>query len=144
MKPSVLMAKMLALLPQGEKVHYLFFTIFKHKLPVAWQEQLAQNTTTDHRELAAAADLIWGTRSRHAVVAAAPAAPRQPSPSQARSPDRDRGQRSNNRCGRSGTPGRRDGRNTQPYVEGSSICFFHHTFGGQARSCKPPCNFQGN
>ena len=69
------MAKMLALLPQGEKVHYLFFTIFKHKLPVAWQEQLAQNTTTDHRELAAAADLIWGTRSRHAVVAAAPASP---------------------------------------------------------------------
>ena len=146
LRPSVLMARMLALLPQGEKAHILFLTIFKRKLPVAWQEQLASNTTTDHRELAAAADQIWAARARHVVVAAAPATPRQPSPSRARSPDRDRGRNNNNynRRGRGATPGRRDGRNNQPYVDGSSICYFHHTYGGQARSCKPPCNYQGN
>ena len=144
LKPSVLMAKMLAVLPPGEKVHYIFLGLFKRKLPASWQAQLAQNTTTDHRELAAAADLIWGACSRQAVVAAAPAVPRQPSPNRARSPDRDRGQRNNRRGGRGSTPGRRDGRNTQPYVEGSNICFFHHTFGRLARSCKPPCNWQEN
>ena len=112
---------------------------------MAWQEQLAQKNTTDHRELAATADLIWGTRSRHAVVAAAPAAPRQLSPSRVRSPDRDRGQRRNNRRGRGNTPGRnRDNRNPQPYVEGSGVCYFHHAYGGHARNCRPPCSYQGN
>jgi hypothetical protein len=148
LKPSVLMARMLAMLLPGEKPHVVFLTIFLRKLPVAWQEQLAQKNTTNHRELAAAADLIWGTHSRHAVVAAAPATPRPQSPSRGRSPDRgnrDQGQRSNNRRGRGNTPGRnRDNRNPQPYVEGSGVCYFHHAYGGQARNCRPPCSYQGN
>jgi hypothetical protein len=113
---------MLAVLPQGEKVHYLFLTIFKQKLPVTWQEQLAQNTTTDLPELASAADLIWGARSRHAVVAAAPAAPRKPSQNRARSP-RDRRQGNNNRrgCGSS------ERRQEQP-----AVC------GGQQHLLLPP------
>jgi hypothetical protein len=81
LKPSVLMARMLAVLPPGEMPHVVFLTIFLRKLPVAWQEQLAQKNTTDHRELAA--DLIQGACSRHTVVAAAP---RQPSPSKIAGP----------------------------------------------------------
>ena len=87
-RPSVLMSKMLALLPRGEQPGILFQTAWLERLPAEVRSQVSTHDFADVRAMAAFADRVWDTRSADVSVAALSLhnrPPRSPSPMDTRS-----------------------------------------------------------
>ena len=69
-RPSVLMSKMLALLPRGEPPGILFQTTWLEWLPADVRSQVSTHDFADVQAMAAFADRVWETRSTGVSVAA--------------------------------------------------------------------------
>ena len=111
-KPSELLDKMLALVPEGKEPGFLFREVFLRQLPKEIRAHLMQNEYPDLRELAKAAD-------KHFLSTGAPinAIRRGRRQSSAKSgEDRD--------------------------DEATSLCYYHAKFGSKAHTCKGPCSFR--
>jgi len=141
-KPSVLMAKMLALVPEGDTVGTWFHALFLRRLPEWMRRQLKAGDHTDTDALAAAADLLWEDRGANINAAAHAEGGRK---KQHRGRSQGRGDTANWRRrspGRSPSP--RQSRLLADYPSGDPLCPFHWAFGRRAHKCKPPCSFQEN
>jgi len=125
-RPSALMSQMLALLPPGETAGTLFLTLFLDRLPQNIREHLATRNFDNAREMAAHADRLWDARPPDAAALAALSLEHRRSPSP--SP-------------RGRSPRRGTKRSASPYP--SQLCFYHKTFGQNARHCSPPCTWVG-
>ncbi len=119
-KPSVMMASMLALLPEGESAGYLFKTVFLRRLPAEMREHLVAREFTSPQEMAKFADSLWEARNSSSGSVSA-VGRRGNSPKRPQSPFRGK---------------KKPGRN--------GLCFFHFKFGEKAHRCEPPCTWAGN
>ena len=134
-RPSVLMSKMLALLPRGEPPGILFQTAWLERLPADVRAQVSTHDFADVRAMAAYADRIWETRTAEASVAALSLhnpSPRSPSPMDTRS-------RHSSRASSPATAGP----TRLPGHQRGTICFYHRKWGMAARYCRDPCSWQG-
>ena len=134
-RPSVLMSKMLALLPRGEPPGILFQTAWLERLPADVRGQVSTHDFADVRAMAAYADRIWETRTAEASVATLSLhnpPPRSPSPMDTRSRPLSRAS-SPATAGLTRLPGRQRG----------TLCFYHRKWGMAARYCRDPCSWQG-
>ncbi len=123
-KPSVLLDKMIILLPPDEPQGHLFQTHFLRRLPTNIRQHLSHKTFASIREMAAFADTIFDMEKSHPISAATtPLRSRSPSP----------GPR---RC--ANTPWRN---NIKENVEDNTWCFYHRTYGPKATKCKQPCKY---
>jgi len=144
-KPSVLMAKLQSLLPEGEMPGILFQSFFLRRLPEAMRQQLGAQDFPTAAAMATAADAIWAARGDTGTVFAAT---RDPSPGRSSSPRR----QSNNSSGKNFRNGNTDnsGRNSRkprgrsPTPAGTVICFYHRMFGKKAKKCENPCDWSEN
>ena len=59
-KPSILMAKMLGLVPEGDQVGFWFLALFLRRLPEWMRCQLKAGVYTTQEELSGAAAKLWG------------------------------------------------------------------------------------
>jgi hypothetical protein len=124
-RPSQLMDEMLALLGDHPPC-FLFEELFKQQLPPDLRMQLATADFTDPRALAQQADALWASRPQPVVAAAAASTASRTSAS------------NDSAAGPRRPPQRRHNQSA------SSLCFYHETFGAQAKKCRAPCSFQGN
>ena len=134
-RPSVLMSKMLALLPKGEPPGILFQTAWLERLPADVRAQVSTQDFADVRAMATYADRIWETRAAEVSVAALSLhnqPPRSPSPMDTRSRPSSRAS-SPATAGPTRLPGRQRG----------TLCFYHRKWGVAARYCRDPCSWQG-
>ena len=134
-RPSVLMSKMLALLPRGEPPGILFQTAWLERLPADVRAQVSTHDFADVRAMAAYADRIWETRMAEATVAALSLhnpPPRSPSPM-------DTCSRSSSRASSLATAGP----TRLPGRQRGTLCFYHRKWGMAARYCRDPCSWQG-
>ena len=138
-RPSILLRKMLSLLPPGERPGDLFRILFMRRMPANIRDALGSRDYATPHEMAAEADRMWDTRPETATVAAAGRPDRSPSPcrgqqqQQSRQPRDRRQQSQGQRKDRAATPGP-DGR----------LCFYHQKWGSSAEKCRPPCSYQEN
>ena len=116
-QPSVLMANMLTLLPEGEAAGMLFQGHFLRRMPEGIREQLVVKKFESSREMADYADVLWEARNVSTDSVAA-IGHRSSSPGRQRSPARTK---------------RRGG-----------LCFFHFRFKEGAYKCVPPCTWAEN
>ncbi len=126
-RPSVLMAQMLSLLPPDEVVGTLFLTMFLDRLPQTIREHLAAMDFISARDMAAHADRLWDARPPDAAALAALSLEHRRSPSPIQ---------------RSRSPKRGLKRPASPHPN-KTLCFYHQTFGQNARNCSPPCTWSG-
>jgi len=149
-KPSVLMAKLQSLLPDGEEPNTLFQSFFLRRLPEAMRQQLGAQDFNTAAAMATAADAIWAARGDTGTVFAAT---RDPSPGRNSSPRRqsntsgrnfrnssNNNDQSNNTSGRSS----RKPRGRSPTPAGVNLCFYHRRFGKKAQRCENPCDWSEN
>ncbi len=134
MKPSEMMRHMKALLPQDSNAGTYFMAAFLLRLPADMMEHIISQDFKDCNKMAEYADKLY-TRRRGNPVAAINAnlvsAVNPVSGSRRReSLPHNRSRRSPSHQGRSHrkTPG--------PYRDDSDICYYHITYGKQARKCK--------
>ena len=114
-RPSIMMAGMLSLLPEGEKAGMLFMALFLRRLPDHMREQLAAIKFDGPRDMAAHADILWEARTAGTGSVSAIRS-RASSPAYKKKKPQDRG----------------------------GLCFFHHRFAERANRCQPPCNWTEN
>ena len=122
-RPSVMMANMLSLLPEGEQPGMLFQGHFLRRLPESMREQLAVRTFESSREMADYADVLWEARNMSAASLSA-IGNRSSSPGRQKSPGH---QKSPTRAKKRG-----------------GLCFFHFKFKEGAYRCVPPCTWPEN
>ena len=138
-KPSVLMGKLLALLPPGDKADTRFRYEFVRRLPDYMRSQLGRAELDTTAKLAKAADEAWTTHAGHAGLNVA-AATFQPTRARSPTPHRqDSGQRSG---GGQASGGRWSGKTPMPRKDG--LCHLHAKFGADAYRCQAPCTWSGN
>ena len=133
-RPSILMSKMLALLPRGEPPGILFQTPWLERLPADVRSQVSTHDFANIQAMAAYADCIWETRTTEALVAALSLhnlPPRSPSPMDTRSWPLSRAS-SPATAGPTRLPGRQCG----------TLCFYYRKWGMAARYCRDPCSWQ--
>ena len=130
-RPSVLMSKMLALLPRGEPPGIFFQTAWLEWLPADVRSQVSTHDFADVRAMAAFTDRVWETRSAEVSVAALSLRnhPRSPSPMDTRSHPPSRAS-SPATAGPTKLPGR----------QRDTLCFYHHKWGMAAPYCRDPCS----
>lgn len=118
-KPSTLMDKMLALVPEGKQAGFLFREVFLRQLPADVRSHLAQTDYPELTDLAKAADkyflstgaTISGTfRARSATSS-------QAAQAKVHKPANDAGEK----C--------------------TGFCYYHQRFGTKASNCRAPCSF---
>ena len=134
-RPSVLMSRMLALLPTGEPPGILFQTAWLERLPTGVRSLVSTQDFANVRAMAAFADRVWENKTAEAAVAALslhPRPPRSPSPM-------DTGSRVSSRPS-SPPPG---GPTRLPARQRSTLCFYHRKWGVAARYCRDPCSWTG-
>ena len=134
-RPSVLMSRMLALLPSGETPGILFQTAWLERLPSGVRSLVSTHDFANVRAMAAYADRVWENKTAEAAVAALsihPRAPRSPSPM-------DTGSRTSSRP--SSPPV--GGPTRLPPRQRSTLCFYHRKWGMAARYCRDPCSWTG-
>ena len=132
---SVLMSKMLALLPQGEPPSIHFQTAWLERLPAEVRSQVSTHDFADVRAMAAFTDRVWETRSAEVSVAALSLhsqPPRSLSPMDTRSQPPSRAS-SPATTGPTKLPGRQRG----------LLCFYRGKWGMAAHYCRDPCSWQG-
>ena len=131
-KPSKLMSSMLALLPVGHKPCFFLRGAFLKRLPADVRAHLLRDDFSDPISLALKADEIYQSR-----VSASPVfsvSDEQHAVNAVKS--------STNRPRRSATPhaaSRQDNRSQSP-----SLCYYHRSWGTQAKKCRAPCSGTGN
>jgi hypothetical protein len=169
---SVVLSRLNSLKPAT--LEELYMAIFLRVLPDSYREHFAHTELRTSEEMAAKANGLWEMRGGTAAMVAAisrPASPRRPSPGRGGGG----GDRRNNNSGGGGGRGRGNGgrgggqrRDRSPSpggalqgdggfitadggnlhdgaFKGTSLCFYHYSYGRQATRCKPPCLFaQGN
>jgi len=122
-RPSIMMAAMLSLLPEGEQPGYLFKAVFLKRLPVEMREHLAAKEFDSPQAMAKHADSLWEARNSSSGSVSA--------------------------IGGGGGSGRRPqspwrGRSPSKKKEKEGLCFYHYRFRERATRCNPPCNWPGN
>ena len=127
-KPSVLLDKMIILLPPDEPQGHLFKTHFLRRLPTNIRQHLSHKTFASTREMAAFADTIFDMEKSYPISAAS--TPLTPSRSRSPSPGPRR---------RANTPWCN---NNKEYVEGKPWCYYHFTYGPKATKCRQPCKYK--
>ena len=116
-RPSVMMAGMLSLLPEGEEAGMLFMALCLRRLPDHMREQLAAIKFNSPRDMAAHADVLWEARCTGTATGLVSAIrSRASSPAYKKKKQQERG----------------------------GLCFFHHRFAERANRCQPPCSWTGN
>jgi hypothetical protein len=139
MKPSEMMRQMKALLPPDSTAGTYFMAAFLLRLPADMIDHIISQDFKDCNKMAEYADKLYARRRGNTVAAVnanhdsvinviSGSRRRESSP-------HDRRRRSPSRQGRSRrkTPG--------PYKDDSDICYYHTTYGEQARKCKPGCQW---
>jgi hypothetical protein len=145
-RPSSLLADLTQLCPAADRQSELFRFCFIHRLPREIRILLAQDQTSTLRELADQADVLMshGGQPVAAVAAVEPAVqPVAAVAAQGRGRGRDR-RRGGGRSQPANQPASQH--TSQPaslleYQDGNSLCFFHWTFGVQAKRCRAPCTW---
>ena len=142
-KPSIYMAKMLALVPDGDTVGTWFLALFLCRLPEWMRRQLKAGGYTPPDELSLAAAKLWEDRGS-AISAVQPPGNKGGGNHKARS--KSKSGKSNwlqKSPSRSPSPGRRA---MKDYPTGHRLCVYHWTFGARATKCSPSCAWtpQGN
>jgi hypothetical protein len=138
MKPSEMMRQMKALLPTDSTPGTYFMDAFLLRLPADMIDHIISKDFKDCTKMAEYADILYSRRRGNTVAAintnyeaainAVSAGRRQET-----SPHDRRRERSPSRPGRSRrkTPGL--------YKDEGDICYYHTTYGDQARKCKSGC-----
>ena len=127
-KPTVLMDKMLHLLPAGHDPCFLFKFLFLQRLPADLRVLLMNDVADLPRDLAAKADILWTARSARPTnsvsvdpgldpVCALP--PRRPSSTRPPPPTVSSSARSN-----------------------QGYCWYHAKYGAKAHKCESPCSWR--
>ena len=131
-RPSVLMSKMLALLPRGEPPGILFQTAWLKRLPADVRSQVSTHDFADVWAMAAFTDRVWETRSTEVSVAVLSLhnQPRSPLPM-------DTGSHPRSRASSLATTGP----TKLPGLQWGMLCFYHHKWGLAARYCRDPCSW---
>ena len=130
-RPSVLMSRMLALLPSGEPPGILFQTAWLERLPSNVRSLVSTQDFANVRAMAAYADRVWESKTAESAVAALsihPRASRPPSPMDTGS--------------RSASPSA-TGPTRLPARPRNTLCFYHRKWGAAARYCRDPCSWTG-
>jgi hypothetical protein len=141
-KPSIMMAKMLAIRPPD---NVLFEACFLRRLPVTMREHLGARDFASPVDLAKAADILWEARggAKGATVAAV-----RPSRSSSPSPSRQRSANAGATPGRKSRDTRKGKGNgaglKQANASGTGLCFYHENWGNKAKNCSAPCTHSGN
>ena len=135
-RPSTLMTAMLAKLPEDHTACDLFLGLFLRRLPADVRAHLIAKDFSSPQEMAKFADkLMDANRSQqvaqlemdnHGEVSAA----------------LDHGHRPQRRT--TATPKSRSAAPNRPAGNEPVLCFYHRSFGSEARSCRSPCSFAGN
>ncbi len=126
-KPSVLLDKMILLLPEGETQGHLFKTHFLNRLPSSIRQHLLHQKFATLRDMAIFADSLFDMDKTNNISAANKSCqPRSPSP---------------RRKARSPSPRRRDQTPRRNAPDLSDLCYYHQKFGSQANNCTHPCKF---
>ena len=134
MKPSKLMSSMLALLPVGHEPCFFLQGAFLKRLPADLHAHLVRDDFSDLISLTLKADKIYQSR-----VASNPVYAVSSTPEDSINAVRSSG---SSRPRRSATPhasNRQDNRSQSP-----TMCYYHHTWGSQAKKCRAPCSWSGN
>jgi hypothetical protein len=139
MKPSEMMQQMKALLPPDSTAGMYFMAAFLLRLPSDMIDHIISQDFKDCTKMAEYADKLYARRRGNTVAAVTANCEatinavsgghrRENSP-------HDRRRHSLSRPGRSRrkTPG--------PYKNDSNICYYHTTYGNQARKCTPGCQW---
>jgi hypothetical protein len=135
-KPSEMMRQMKALLPPDSTPGTYFMAAFLLRLPADMIDHIISQDFKDCTKMAEYADKLYARRRGNAVAAVSDSPINTVSGGRRReSSPHDRRRCSPSRQGRSRrkTPG--------PYKDDSDICFYHTTYGEQARKCKPGCQW---
>jgi hypothetical protein len=135
MKPSEMMRQMKALLPPDSTAGTYFMATFLLRLPADMIDHIISQDFKDCTKMAEDVDKLYSRRrvntsafdNRNGRL-------RQPPPGDL-AHNRRRERRSPSR------PGRSCGRTPCPYKDNSNICYYHTTYGDQARKCKPGCQW---
>ncbi len=129
---------MLALLDTHSS-DFLFRELFLRQLPEQVRVALANSSITDPRGLAKEADKFF-TATRHTGAAAwhpepSAAAPRPPPPPAELTPLA---------ATTAAMPRRPHPLRPPEFPPGRTVCYYHARFGRKARTCRPPCTFNGS
>ncbi len=127
---------MKALLPPDSTPGTYFMAAFLLRLPADMIDHIISQDFKDCTKMAEYADKLYARRRGNAVAAVSDSPINAVSGVRRReSSPHDRRRCSPSRQGRSPrkTPG--------PYKDDSDICFYHTTYGEQARKCKPGCQW---
>ena len=136
MKPSKLMSNMLALLPVGHKPCFFLKGAFLKRLPADICAHLLRDDFSDPISFALKADKIYQSRvpSSHVYAVSSTTEDQQSiNPVRSSVPNRPR-------C--SAAPhasSRQDSRSQSP-----TMCYYHCSWGSQAKKCRAPCSWSGN
>ena len=148
-KPSELLADMMEMCPAGQEGNVFFVGLFLQRLPREIRVLLSHDDHSNLRVLAAKADkmLAYGGRQAHDVVAAVEenvVAAIRPKPQQ-------KGRFNNPPPAVPPRPANFQSQATaDPPApsklarQSTGLCYYHWSYGEKAKSCKPPCTWQGN
>ena len=128
-KPTVLMDKMLHLLPAGHDPCFLFKFLFLQRLPADLRVLLMNDVSDLPRDLAAKADVLWTARSASSSLSVVSV---DPDPVCALPPRRQSSARSSPPSTSSSAPAR----------SGQGYCWYHAKYGAKAHKCESPCSWR--
>ena len=134
MKPSKLMSRMLALLPLNHKPCFFLQGAFLKRLTANVRAHLIRDDFSDPISLAHKADEIYQSRVSSNPVYAVSSAP-EDSVNAVRSSASSRPQRS-------ATPHASSHQDSRS--QSSNMCYYHRSWGSQAKKCRAPCSWSGN
>ena len=120
MKPSKLMSSMLALLPVGHEPCFFLRGAFLKRLPAEVHAHLLRDDFSDPISLALKADKIYQSRVASNPVYAVSSTPED----------------SINAVRSSGS--------SRSQSQSPTMCYYHRTWGSQAKKCRAPCSWSGN
>ena len=137
-KPSHLMNRMLALLPEDFKPGFIFRGLFLRRLPASVRAHLLQEDISDPRALALKADEFYHNLASSSVNVLTSEETLEPQVVNAV-----RGPSSANRDRRSSVSSNTSSATTTRRPA-SSLCWYHRTHGEKATNCRKPCSWSGN